>query len=217
MATQIKITELGNIDLANLIYTTLFPAVNMVGTPLTQKATLQQIGNVILSGAGGANFALANLASSAYTIVNAAQPNITSVGTLTSLSVNGNITVGGGNIITKTNTGYNTVRSSEASVDNIKARVSSDGKGQISVVAVGAATMAWGGYEILSGSHSAFSNSGATISSGGWSDVSAAMLNTNGDMIVATIQNQSESHIYRISFIQTANISNATVLIEKLI
>lgn len=217
MATQIKITELGSIANANLTSTTLFAAVNMVGTPITQKVTLQQIGNIILSSAGNGSFPIANIANIAYTIVNAAQPNITSVGTLTSLAVSGNITVGGGNVITKTNTGYNIVRSSETSVDNIKARVSSDGKGQISVVAVGSATMAWSGYAILSGSHSAFSNSGATISSGSWADVSTDIMNTNGDMIVATIQNQSDAHIYRISFIQTANISNATVLIEKLI
>jgi len=95
MATQIKITELGNITSPNLVSTTLFPVVNMVGTPITQKATLQQIGNMVLASAGSANFSPANLANIAYSVANAAQPNITSVGTLTSLVVSGNISVGG--------------------------------------------------------------------------------------------------------------------------
>jgi hypothetical protein len=214
MATQIKITELGSIDNANLTSTTLFPAVNMVGTPLTQKATLQQIGNVILSGAGGANFAAAGLANIAYSVVNAAQPNITSVGTLTTLAVTGNITIGGGNVATKSTTGYNVARATTVTVDNIIARVSSDGKGQVSVV-TGSVTVTWSGYEILSGIQAAFNNTGISVSSGVWQDVSASLMSGNGDTIITTVQ--ADNHIYRISFVQTTNIANATTIVEKLL
>lgn len=91
MTTSIKITNLASISTNNVQYTTLLPVVNMVGTPTTEKANLQVLGNAILSGAGGSYFAPAALANLAYSVVNAAQPNITSVGTLNGLTVAGNI------------------------------------------------------------------------------------------------------------------------------
>ena len=88
--SNIKITALTNIG-SNISYTTLLPVVNMSGTPETQKANLQILGNHILNNAGGSYFASCAKAIVAETVANAAQPNITSVGTLTGLSVNGNI------------------------------------------------------------------------------------------------------------------------------
>ena len=93
MIDSIKITSLSNIG-TNIAYTTLFPVVNMAGVPITQKANLQIIGNVILSGAGSAIFPPAAQAILAQTVTNAAQPNITSVGTLSSISVTGNASFG---------------------------------------------------------------------------------------------------------------------------
>lgn len=93
MTTSVKITGLNPIG-ANIAYTTLVPVVNMSGTPTTEKATAQVLGNLILSGAGGSYFPAAAQAVLAQTVVNAAQPNITSVGTLTSLNVTGNIVAG---------------------------------------------------------------------------------------------------------------------------
>lgn len=101
MTTSVKITALTNIG-ANIAYTTLVPVVNMSGTPETQKANLQILGNLILNGAGGSYFPRAAQANLALSVANAAQPNITSVGTLTSLAVTGNITAGninGGNLV----------------------------------------------------------------------------------------------------------------------
>jgi hypothetical protein len=214
MATQIKITELGSIANANLTSTTLFAAVNMVGTPITQKVTLQQIGNVILSGAGGGSFPIANIASIAYTVANAAQPNITSLGALSSLTVSGNIDVGGGNVVTKNATGYNVTRGTSVTVDNILARVASDGKAQVSVV-TGSATISWSGFEIISGVHDTFSSTGVVVPSGVWANISAVSLTTISDTINAMVQ--SDNHIYRITYVQTANPLNATTIIEKLI
>jgi hypothetical protein len=101
MVDSIKITELQNIG-ASIAYTTLVPVVNMAGTPITQKSTLQNLGNLILNGAGGSYFAPAARAILSQSVTNAAQPNITSVGTLTSLTVagtganvNGTLTVTG--------------------------------------------------------------------------------------------------------------------------
>lgn len=91
MTTSIKITELTSIG-ANISHTSLAPVVDMAGTPETKKATLQTVGNLILSEAGGTNFVPANVAIVAQTVSNAAQPAITSVGTLTSLDVTGDIT-----------------------------------------------------------------------------------------------------------------------------
>jgi hypothetical protein len=81
MIDSIKITSLTNIG-ANLSYTSIFPVVNVTGTPITNKANLQIIGNYILSQAGSANMVQAAQANLAQSVVNSAQPNITSVGTL---------------------------------------------------------------------------------------------------------------------------------------
>lgn len=97
MVDSVKITGLQDIG-ANIAYTTLVPVVNMAGTPTTQKANLQILGNLILSSAGGPNFAPAAQAINAQTVSNAAQPSITSVGTLTSLAVSGNISTGNANL-----------------------------------------------------------------------------------------------------------------------
>jgi hypothetical protein len=54
----------------------------MSGVPTTQKANLQTTGNLILAGAGTANFVPAALANLAYNVVNSNQANITRLGTL---------------------------------------------------------------------------------------------------------------------------------------
>jgi hypothetical protein len=97
MTQSIKITALNPIG-ANIAYTTLVPVVNMSGTPETQKANLQIVGNLILNGAGGSYFPAAAQSILSQSVTNAAQPNITSVGTLTSLSVTGNISSANANL-----------------------------------------------------------------------------------------------------------------------
>jgi hypothetical protein len=103
MATQIKITQLTDIGSANLSVTTLLPVVNMAGVPTTQKTTLGNLANVILSQSGG-NYAAVGTANIAYSVANAAQPNITSVGTLTNVVVSGNASINGN--ITSNGTAY---------------------------------------------------------------------------------------------------------------
>jgi hypothetical protein len=91
--TNIKITaftDIGN----NIAPTTLVPVVDMAGTPTTKKSNLQNVGNLILNGAGGSNFVPAARAILSQSVTNAAQPNITSTGTLTSLTVSGNVNLG---------------------------------------------------------------------------------------------------------------------------
>lgn len=97
MATNIKITSLTDIG-ANLSISTLVPVVDVTGTPVTEKANLQVIGNLFLVGAGGSNFVAATRSLTSATVTNAAQPNITSVGTLTALNVTG--TAAAGNVST---------------------------------------------------------------------------------------------------------------------
>lgn len=89
MIDNIKITSLNDIG-SGLAANTVFPVVN-VAVPVTNKANLQIIGNLILSGAGGSDFVQAAQANLAQSVVNSDQPNITSVGTLISLSVIGDI------------------------------------------------------------------------------------------------------------------------------
>jgi hypothetical protein len=96
--TTIKITELDDIG-ADLDSDSVFPVVNMTGTPVTEKTVLSNIANVILQGAG-IDYSPVAVAARAGTVTTAAQPNITSTGTLTSLTVTGNIA--GGNILATT-------------------------------------------------------------------------------------------------------------------
>ena len=93
MTGTIKITGLNNIG-NDISPSTLVPVVDVSGTPTTEKANLQIVGNLILNGAGGANFVAAAQAINAQTVSNAAQPAITSVGTLTSLIVSGTTDLG---------------------------------------------------------------------------------------------------------------------------
>jgi hypothetical protein len=88
MTTTIKITELTNIG-ANLASSTVIPVVNMAGTPTTEKTVLGNIANVVLAGAGGnyVSAAKATTATTANTVLTNAQPNITSMGNLTGLTV----------------------------------------------------------------------------------------------------------------------------------
>jgi len=100
--TTVKITELSDIG-ANLASSTVVPVVNMAGTPITQKTNVGNIANIILEGAG-VDYPEATVALLAQTVSNAAQPNITSVGTLTNVVVSGNATVNGN--ITSNGTAY---------------------------------------------------------------------------------------------------------------
>lgn len=84
--TTIKISALPNIG-SNLAGNTLLPVVNTNGVYTTDKTSVGAIGNLVLSEAGS-NFAAAQLSIYSQSVVNAAQPNITSVGTLTSLEIN---------------------------------------------------------------------------------------------------------------------------------
>jgi len=93
MATRgTKITGLNDLETVtgNIIIPVVDPTVTLA-TPdgQTLQATVQQLGNFILDEAGNL-FPEANVA---LTVKNNAQPNITSVGTLTSLTVSGNVTV----------------------------------------------------------------------------------------------------------------------------
>ena len=95
MATaNIKITALSDITSANMTYNDLVAVVDMNGTPETKKANIQLVGNLILNEAGGSYFPAAAQAVLAQSVTNAAQPNITSVGTLSSLTVTANVSAG---------------------------------------------------------------------------------------------------------------------------
>jgi hypothetical protein len=122
--TTIKITELSDIG-ANLTTSTLVPVVNMAGVPVTQKTNVGNIANLILEGAG-VDYPEASVALLAQTVSNAAQPNITSVGTLTNIVVSGNASINGN--ITSNGTAYlgNISTTGEASITTLVVGSSSD-------------------------------------------------------------------------------------------
>jgi hypothetical protein len=84
----IKITALNDIG-ANISPLSLIPVVDTTdnANPVTDKANLQILGNLILTGAGGSYFPPAWQSTLSQSVTNAAQPNITSVGNLTGLNI----------------------------------------------------------------------------------------------------------------------------------
>jgi len=93
MISGIKITALQDIGASNISHTTIVPVVKLgnAATTITEKANLQIVGNLILNGAGGFYFPPAAVSVIAESVSNSAQPNITSLGTLTSLTLSGNL------------------------------------------------------------------------------------------------------------------------------
>jgi hypothetical protein len=89
---NIKISQLPNIN-GNLTSQALMPIVSTNGTFITDKVTVATLANFIL-GESGNLFASADIANLAYNVINASQPNITTVGTLTGLTVVGTTNVG---------------------------------------------------------------------------------------------------------------------------
>ena len=83
--TTIKISQLPSTN--EVTVNTLLPIVSTTGSYVTDKLTVGTLSNYILTEAG--NILPSAFASDyAYSVINAAQPNITSVGTLTELSLN---------------------------------------------------------------------------------------------------------------------------------
>lgn len=81
----IKISQLPNIGV-NLNSNTLLPVVSTNGTYLTDKVTVGNLANFVLSEAGNL-LSEAFVSTIAYSVANSAQPNITSLGTLANLTV----------------------------------------------------------------------------------------------------------------------------------
>jgi hypothetical protein len=122
--TTIKITELANIG-TSLASSSLVPVVNMAGVPVTQKTNVGSIANLILEGAG-VDYPEATVALLAQTVSNAAQPNITSVGTLTNVVVSGNASINGN--ITSNGTAYlgNISTTGDASITTLQVGTSAN-------------------------------------------------------------------------------------------
>jgi len=114
------ITGLNDVEIVsgNLIFPVVDPTVTLA-TPdgQTLQATLYQIGNFILDEAGNS----LHTAKVANTVRNNAQPNITSVGTLTSLAVSGNVTLGSNLSVTGNLSVNNITAAGNLSVNDITA------------------------------------------------------------------------------------------------
>ena len=89
---NIKISQLPNIN-GNLTPGALLPIVSVNGNLITDKVDLANLANYVF-GESGNLFVSANIANLAYNVVNANQPNITTVGTLTGLTVVGTSNIG---------------------------------------------------------------------------------------------------------------------------
>jgi hypothetical protein len=90
--------QVGNALIAGTVYTNAQPNITSVGTLTTLSVSGNAtVGNIISGGGGGGNITGANLVSANYftgVLTTNAQPNITSTGTLSSVSVSGNANIG---------------------------------------------------------------------------------------------------------------------------
>jgi hypothetical protein len=231
MVDSIKITALQDIG-ANIAYTTLVPVVNMAGTPTTQKANLQNLGNLILNGAGGSYFARAAQANIALSVANAAQPNITSVGTLSSLVVTGNISSGNANLgnIATANFYYgdgrfltNVVANSSYSNSNVAnylpTYTANVGAGNVNVTGTvytsGISSSGSASLTILNVSTTANLGAAANVKISGGSD--GQVLTTNGNSGLSWTTVSGGSSTGNITFSNTTistSIANADIFLE---
>ena len=83
--STIKITQLPPIG-NNLTASTILPVVSLTGTATTDKVAVSNIANFTLLNAGN-TLPPAYLSNLTYSVVNAAQPNITSLGNLSGLRI----------------------------------------------------------------------------------------------------------------------------------
>jgi len=122
------------------------------------------------------------------------------------------------NTTTKEATGYNVARLTVASMNNISARVYSNGMPQISAVSGNSVVCISTVSVIGKGASLPLSTIGNTtgIIAGVWTNAGNAMSNF-GDYVTAHVQDTSSSTVHRITFLQTANLSNASVIIERLV
>lgn len=91
--TTITIPQLPTIPNANISASSILPIVDTTGVPQTDKVTVGNLANFVLTQAGNL-LENAFLSTYAESVTNAAQSNITSVGTLTSLTISGVTTLG---------------------------------------------------------------------------------------------------------------------------
>ena len=88
--TTITIPQLPTIPNANISASSILPIVDTTGVPQTDKVTVGNLANFVLTQAGNL-LENALLSTYAESVTNAAQPNITSVGTLTGVTSTGTV------------------------------------------------------------------------------------------------------------------------------
>lgn len=92
MVANVKISELNNIN-SNLTKDSLLPIVSTNGAFTTDKVNVTNLANFILSESGNL-FTSTELSNLSFNVVNANQPNITSIGILSNLTVVGTTNIG---------------------------------------------------------------------------------------------------------------------------
>jgi hypothetical protein len=119
-ANVVTQTSSGNISGGNVTVTGIVSATSFVGNGYTlTSVNASNVTGTVANATYATSAGSATSATTAGTVTTAAQPNITSVGTLSSLSVTGNITGGNLSVGTGTITGGNIVNSNANGVGNI--------------------------------------------------------------------------------------------------
>lgn len=114
------------------------------------------------------------------------------------------------------NTGFNIARGTLIQYDNLIAQIKSDGTPQLSAGS-GNFSAFWSWTEnIKTKTPASGTNSGATLTAGTWTNVGTTdTLGSGGDTVVVHVIDNTNSHIYRVTYLQTVGTSNGTVIIEK--
>lgn len=174
-------------------------------------------------------------------ISNVTQANATATGALQvagGASVGGSIWVGGSvrvignltatditvsatsatNLVSKATTPYNVAYDTVVTMDNIQARVTTGGIPQIKA-ATGTPNVMWS--VVVTTATNAVPqgsvNIGTNLSNATWTGITGTTLTSGGDTAVVNLQDTTAGKAYRLTYVHTAGLSNASVVFERLI
>ena len=115
-------------------------------------------------------------------------------------------------------TAFNVVKGTLVRYEAITAQINaSTSMPQVSAYS-GTVSVFWSYVQNVSGHFGNGTNTGASLSAGTWTNIgNSNAIGSGGDTVDVTIIDNTNSHVYRITYLQTVTPGNGTIVIEKLL
>jgi len=115
-------------------------------------------------------------------------------------------------------TAFNVVKGTLVRYEAITAQINaSTSMPQVSAYS-GTVSVFWSYVQNVSGYFGNGTNTGASLSAGTWTNIgNSNAIGSGGDTVDVTIIDNTNSHVYRITYLQTVTPGNGTIVIEKLL